>query len=80
MCADDRYLSGGEDKLLDEVTLTDNCCLATEGLRFVYNEYEVACHAEGAIEVAIPRFFFAVIKKWFCLFCRKFANCGFIAM
>lgn len=46
---------GGEDKLLDEVTLTDNCCLATDGLRFVYNEYEVACYAEGMIEVVIPR-------------------------
>ncbi len=46
---------GGEDKLLDEVTLTDNCCLAADGLHFVYNEYEVACHAEGMIEVVIPR-------------------------
>lgn len=46
---------GGEDKLLDEVTLTDNCCLGADGLHFVYNEYEVACYAEGMIEVVIPR-------------------------
>ena len=44
---------GGEDKLQGEVTLTDNCCLAADGLHFVYNEYEVACHAEGVVDVAV---------------------------
>lgn len=46
---------GGEDKLQGEVTLTENCCLGADGLHFVYNEYEVACYAEGMIEVIIPR-------------------------
>lgn len=44
---------GGEDKLQDVVTFTDNCYLATDGLHFVYNECEVACYAEGVIDVVV---------------------------
>lgn len=44
---------GSEDKLLGEVTLTDNCYLAADGLHFVYDEYEVACHAEGVVDVSV---------------------------
>ena len=39
---------GGEDKLQGDVTLTENCCLGAEGLRFGYNEYEVATVLRGS--------------------------------
>lgn len=44
---------GGEDQLQGEVTVTENFYLATDGLHFVYNQYEIACYAAGIIEVVI---------------------------
>ena len=44
---------GGEYNLLDEVEPTENFCLMGDGWHFVYNEYEVACYAAGAVEVEI---------------------------
>ncbi len=44
---------GGVGGLLGEVTLTDNCFVAKDGVHFVYNEYEVACYAVGALEFAV---------------------------
>lgn len=44
---------GGEQHLQGEVTFTDNCYVAQDGIHFVYNEYEVACYAAGMIEVVI---------------------------
>lgn len=46
---------GGEDQLQGEVTLTDNCFVAADGLHFVFNEYEVACYAAGPIEVVVRK-------------------------
>lgn len=31
----------------------ENFCVVEGGLNFVYNEYEVACYAAGAIEVVV---------------------------
>ena len=45
---------GGEDQLQGEVTLTENFHVAEDGLHFIFNEYEVACYAAGAIEVVLP--------------------------
>ncbi len=44
---------GGEEELQDEPGLTGNFYLAADGWHFVYNEYEIACHARGAVEVTI---------------------------
>lgn len=51
---------GGKDKLLGEVLPIENFCVVKEGLKFVYNEYEVACYAAGAVEVVVS---FAEIGK-----------------
>ncbi|MGN0845358.1 MAG: DUF3298 domain-containing protein [Kiritimatiellia bacterium] len=45
---------GGEYPLLNEVEITDNFYLAEDGLHFIYNRYEIAPYAAGAIEVVIP--------------------------
>lgn len=45
----------GKDKLQAKVKPIENFYLAADGWHFVYNEYEVACYAEGVIEVVIPR-------------------------
>lgn len=45
----------GKNALQDEVKPHDNFYLAKDGWHFVYNQYEVACYAEGAIEVVIKR-------------------------
>lgn len=44
---------GGEENLLYEPTITENFCLMQDGWHFVYNEYELACYAKGAVEVVI---------------------------
>lgn len=46
---------GGKDQLQGKVRLIDNCYVAEDGIHFVFNEYEVACYAAGAIEVVVPR-------------------------
>ena len=43
----------GVDKLQGEVTLVENFFIAQDGIHFVFNEYEVACYAAGAIEVVV---------------------------
>ena len=45
----------GEENIQARVKLTENFYLAEDGWHFVYNEYEVACYACGAVEVVIPR-------------------------
>ena len=45
----------GKDALQNEVKPHDNFYLDDDGWHFVFNEYEVACYAAGAIEVVIPR-------------------------
>ena len=44
---------GGADKLQGEVMLVENFFVAQDGIHFVFNEYEVACYAAGAIEVVV---------------------------
>jgi len=44
---------GGKDHLQGEVTVIENFYLAKDGLHFVYNEYEIACYADGAVEVVV---------------------------
>ena len=44
---------GGKENLQGEVKITDNCFIAQDGLHSVFNEYEVACYAAGAIEVVV---------------------------
>lgn len=46
----------GAENLSGEVTLTDNFCVAADGLHFVFNEYELAAYCFGAIEVVIPAY------------------------
>ena len=45
----------GKDALQGEVKPHDNFYLSRDGWHFVFNEYEVACHAVGDIEAVIPR-------------------------
>ena len=45
----------GKEALQGEIRLHDNFYLAKDGWHFVFNAYEVACHAVGAVEVVIPR-------------------------
>ena len=44
---------GGKENLQGEVLPIENFCVVKRGLKFVYNEYEVACYAAGAIEVVV---------------------------
>ena len=44
---------GGEENLQGEVLPIENFCVVKGGLKFVYNEYEVACYAAGAIEIVV---------------------------
>ena len=44
---------GGKEKLQGEVRPIENFCVVKDGLKFVYNEYEVACYAVGAVEVPV---------------------------
>lgn len=45
----------GRDEIQSPVKPTENFYLAKDGWHFVYNEYEVASHACGAVEVVIDR-------------------------
>ena len=51
---------GGKENLQGEVLPIENFCVVKGGLKFVYNEYEVACYAAGAVEVVVS---FAEIGK-----------------
>jgi len=44
---------GGEDRLQNEVTVIENFCLKGDGLHFVYNQFDIACYADGIVEVVI---------------------------
>lgn len=44
---------GGKENLQGDVWPIENFCVVEGGLKFVYNEYEVACYAAGAIEVVV---------------------------
>ena len=46
---------GGKDNLQGEVYLTDNFFIAADGIHFVFNEYEIACYAQGNIEVVLAK-------------------------
>ena len=45
----------GEENLLAEPTLTENFYLSSDGWHFVFNQYEVACYADGVIEVVVEK-------------------------
>lgn len=45
----------GEENIQSPVKPIENFYLAADGWHFVYNEYEIACYAIGAIEVVVPR-------------------------
>ena len=52
---------GGEENLMPSAavvlaTLSENFYIGKDGLRFVFNEYEVACYAQGVVEVVIPAY------------------------
>lgn len=44
---------GGEENLLGKVQVIENFCVVKDGLKFVYNPYEVASYSMGAIEVVV---------------------------
>ena len=44
---------GGKENLQGEVLPIENFCVVKGGLKFVYNEYEIACYAAGTIEVVV---------------------------
>ena len=44
---------GGKEHLQGKVLPIDNFCVVKGGLKFVYNEYEVACYAAGTVEVVV---------------------------
>ena len=46
---------GGESELQSEPTIVENFCLMKDGWHFIYNQYEIACYATGAVEVIIDR-------------------------
>ena len=45
----------GEENIQSPVKPIENFYLAADGWHFVYNEYEIACYANGAVEVVVPR-------------------------
>ncbi len=45
----------GEENIQSPVKPIENFYLADDGWHFVYNQYEIACYACGAVEVVIPR-------------------------
>ncbi len=52
---------GGQENLMpsaEEVlaTLSENFYVGKNSLHFVFNEYEVACYAQGVVEVVIPAY------------------------
>ena len=44
---------GDKSSIFGEVKIVDNCCIMKDGIHFVYNEYEVAPFAVGAIDVTV---------------------------
>lgn len=44
---------GGKEHLQADVEVIENFYLAKDGLHFIYNEYEIACYAAGAVEVVV---------------------------
>ena len=50
-------------KLLNMPTLTENFYLGSQGITFVYNEYEIASKGAGAIKIFIPYTQFQVNVK-----------------
>jgi len=44
---------GGKDHLQSEVGVIENFYLAKDGLHFIYNQYEIACYADGVVEVVV---------------------------
>ena len=54
---------GGKENLQGEVLAIENFCVVKGGLKFVYNEYEVACYAAGAIEVVVSFDEMPMMKK-----------------
>lgn len=52
---------GGEENLMPSAktvltTLSENFYVGKDGLHFVFNEYDVACYAQGPVEVTIPAY------------------------
>ena len=45
----------GEENIQSPIKPTENFYLAADGWHFVYNEYEIACYAIGAVEVVVSR-------------------------
>ena len=45
----------GEENIQSPVKPIENFYRAADGWHFVYNEYEIACYALGAIEVVVKR-------------------------
>ena len=45
----------GEENIQSPVKPIENFYFAADGWHFVYNEYEIACYALGAIEVVVKR-------------------------
>lgn len=42
-----------DGNLLRPVFLTDNCCIAADGVHFVFNEYVIAPFLEGVVEAVV---------------------------
>lgn len=52
---------GGEENLMPSAKevlskLQENFFVGKDGLHFIFNEYEVACYAQGVVEVVIPAY------------------------
>jgi hypothetical protein len=52
---------GGEENLMPSANevlskLQEDFFVGKDGLHFIFNEYEVACYAQGVVEVVIPAF------------------------
>ena len=54
---------GGEDHSQGEVKITDNFCLMGDGWHFIYNEYEIACYADGMPAFVVP---YDKVKPFLC--------------
>ena len=44
-----------ESAFFDEPQLTENFYFDDQAIHFVYNQYEIACYADGIIEAIVPR-------------------------
>ena len=45
----------GEENIQSPVKPIENFYIAADGWHFVYNQYEIACYAIGAVEVVVKR-------------------------